>query len=88
MREIVEWSGGAAGVEETLEPVRADDREERGTERHEQMRSQAGLALAQLALDTDHPAEHGRKREPQEGFVPVQCRERANRELQQPLPLA
>ena len=50
---------------EGVEAVRADDREQRRAERNEQVRAQPGLALAQLTLEADQPAEHRGEREPQ-----------------------
>ena len=77
-----------SGIEEGVEAVRADDREQGRAQRNEQVRAQAGLALAQLALDADQTAEQRGEREPQQRLVPVEGRQLARRELQQRLPLA
>ena len=47
------WSGRRSAVREVLEPVRAGHREERGADRDEHVRAQAGRLLVELALETD-----------------------------------
>src|SRR5581483_10688068 len=55
-----------AARQEVVETVRRDDREEGGAERDEQVRTDAGLAIADLALDPDGRAERRGDGEPQE----------------------
>ena len=64
-RRVGRIDAGAAR-EELPEAVRGDDREQRRAERDEQVRAQPGLPVAQLALEADRAAEHGREREPEE----------------------
>jgi hypothetical protein len=70
-----------AARQEVVEPVRADDREECRANAYEQMRTQAGLALAQLALEADRAPEHGRKPKTEKVVVPAERRDRTKQRL-------
>jgi hypothetical protein len=62
-----------------VEPVRRDEREERGSERDDEVRPQARLALAQLALEPDRTAEQRSDRETQQDVRPFELGDRRDK---------
>ena len=61
----------AAIREEVVEAEGGDEREERGADGHEQMRSKTRLTLAQLPLEADGPAEQRRDGQSKELMGPA-----------------
>src|SRR5207245_9925784 len=76
----------AAVRQEFVEPVRGDDREERRTERDEQVSADPCLAFPELALEADCSTEPTGDREPRERLPTGERRDLTHEELQWPPP--
>src|SRR5207244_12107387 len=59
-----------AGGQKFAKPVCRDDREQRRPDRDEQVRPQAGLAVAELSLEAEHGSQGGSQRDAPEHLLP------------------